>query len=95
MAKRKAQTSTKPRSATKTRSKVKRTEPTAHNTRANSTGAAECEVPPLRQSQVRSRSVQIDHVSGRSAILHKKVQGRLSKETSGRGEPTKIRANAL
>ena len=34
MAKRKAQTSTKPRSATKTRSRVKRTKPTAHNTRA-------------------------------------------------------------
>jgi hypothetical protein len=31
MAKRKAQTSTKPRSATKTRSRVKRTKPTAHN----------------------------------------------------------------
>ena len=31
MAKRKAQTSTKPRSATKTRSRVTRTKPTAHN----------------------------------------------------------------
>jgi Protein of unknown function (DUF3489) len=36
MARRKAQTSTKPRSATKTRSKVKRTKPTAHNTGARS-----------------------------------------------------------
>jgi hypothetical protein len=36
MAKRKARTSTKPRSATQTRSKVKRTKPTAHNTRAKS-----------------------------------------------------------
>ena len=34
MAKRKAQTSTKPRSTTKTRSRVKWTKPTAHNTRA-------------------------------------------------------------
>ena len=40
MAKRKAQTSTKPRSATKTRSRVKRTKPTAHNTRAKSKKAA-------------------------------------------------------
>ena len=36
MAKRKAQTSTTPRRATKTRSKVKRTKPTAPNTRAKS-----------------------------------------------------------
>ena len=34
MAQRKAQRSAKPRSATKTRSRVKRTKPTAHNTRA-------------------------------------------------------------
>ena len=36
MAKRKAQTSTKPRSGTKTRSKLKRAKPTSHNTRATS-----------------------------------------------------------
>jgi hypothetical protein len=36
MAKRKAQTSAKPRSATKTRSKVKRAKPTSHNARAKS-----------------------------------------------------------
>ena len=36
MAKRKAQTSTMPRRATKTRSKVKRTKPTAPNSRAKS-----------------------------------------------------------
>jgi hypothetical protein len=36
MAKRKARTSTKPRPATKTRSKVERTKPTALNTRAHS-----------------------------------------------------------
>ena len=36
MAKRKAQRTAKPRSATKTRSKVKRTKPTAHNIRAKS-----------------------------------------------------------
>ena len=36
MAKRKAQTSTMPRRATKTRSKVKRTKPTAPNCRAQS-----------------------------------------------------------
>jgi uncharacterized protein DUF3489 len=36
MAKRKAQTSTKPRSVAKTRSKVKRSKPTAPNTRAKS-----------------------------------------------------------
>ena len=36
MAKRKAQTSAKPRSATKTRLKVKRAKPTTHNTRAKS-----------------------------------------------------------
>ena len=36
MAKRKAQTSTMPRRATKTRSKVERTKPTAPNTRAKS-----------------------------------------------------------
>ena len=36
MAKRKAQRTAKPRSATKTRSKVKRTKPTAPNTRAKS-----------------------------------------------------------
>ena len=40
MAKRKAQTSAKPRSATKTRSKVKRAKPAAHNTRAKSKQAA-------------------------------------------------------
>ena len=40
MAKRKAQTSAKPRSATKTRSKVKRAKPIGHNTRAKSKQAA-------------------------------------------------------
>ena len=41
MAKRKAQTSTKPRSATKTRSKVKRAKPVVHhNARAKSKQAA-------------------------------------------------------
>jgi hypothetical protein len=40
MAKRKARTSAKPRSATKTRSKVKRAKPAAHNTRAKSKQAA-------------------------------------------------------
>ena len=40
MAKRKAQTSAKPRSATKTRSKVKRAKPIHHNRRAKSKQAA-------------------------------------------------------
>ena len=40
MAKRKAQTSAKPRSATKTRSKVKRAKPIHHNSRAKSKQAA-------------------------------------------------------
>src|SRR5712691_2976902 len=40
MAKRKAQRSAKPRSATKTRSKVKRAKPIHHNTRAKSKQAA-------------------------------------------------------
>ena len=40
MAKRKAQTSAKPRSATKTRSKVKRAKSIHHNTRAQSKQAA-------------------------------------------------------
>jgi hypothetical protein len=40
MAKRKAQTSAKPRSATKTRSKVKRAKSIHHNTRARSKQAA-------------------------------------------------------
>ena len=40
MAKRKARTSAKPRSATKTRSKVKRAKPIHHNSRAKSKQAA-------------------------------------------------------
>jgi hypothetical protein len=40
MAKRKARTSAKPRSATKTRSKVKRAKSTSHHTRAKSKQAA-------------------------------------------------------
>ena len=64
MAKRKAQRSAKPRSATKTRSKVKRTKPIAHNARARSKQDAVLALLNRPQGATIAAIIEADRLAG-------------------------------